>query len=182
MLWRVYYPCYIYLFVRSKLEYASVVWFPHYKNRVDILERVLRRFLKFLSFRADGIYPPIGYSQFKLLERFSVLSLSERSKTAKVIFLFKLLNSNFDCPSLLSQIKFHIKYRSYGPRYKSLLYLQTPRTEILKYSPLQMMCRIGNYASQHVDLFDTTINELKRLSFSDISWSFMESCFVYVLS
>jgi hypothetical protein len=35
-------------------------------------------FLKYLCFREDGRYPPIGYSQTILLEHFSFKSLSER--------------------------------------------------------------------------------------------------------
>ena len=156
-------------FVRSKLEYASVVWFPHYKCHIVNLERVLRRFLKYLCFRTDGFYPSVGYSQIILLERFAVQTLTQRSKVAKVIFLQKLLNSMLDCPSLLAQINFHVNVRSYSSRQGSLFYNHTPRTNVLKYSPLQTMCRLGNYVNLHLDLFHTTVNELRSLKYSDLS-------------
>ena len=155
-------------FVRSKLEYASVVWFPHHKNHTENLERVLRRFLKYLCYRVDGTYPPVGYSYCRLLERFSFQSLSERNKTAKIIFLYKILNSVFDCPCLLAQISFHINVRAYNTRNMSIFYIEKSRTDVLKYSPLWTMCRLGNYAHNQTDLFTTKISELKKLDFSEL--------------
>ncbi|KAJ3640988.1 hypothetical protein Zmor_027519 [Zophobas morio] len=39
-------------FIVSKLEYASVVWSPYYLRHELILERVQRRFMKFLSLKS----------------------------------------------------------------------------------------------------------------------------------
>jgi hypothetical protein len=44
-------------FVRSKLEYASVVWSTGYKSQIEDLEKIQRRLLKYLSFKVDGTYP-----------------------------------------------------------------------------------------------------------------------------
>ena len=43
--------------IKSKLQYAALIWFPNYDIHVDRLEYVQRRFLKYLSFKLDGIYP-----------------------------------------------------------------------------------------------------------------------------
>ena len=56
--------------VRLKLEYASFVWCPTYKIHSANLERVQRRFLKYMVFRQDGIYPAVGYPHQDLLNRF----------------------------------------------------------------------------------------------------------------
>jgi hypothetical protein len=93
-------------FVRSKLEYASIIWFPHHAVHIASIEHLQRRFLKYLCFREDERYPPIGYSQTILLERFSFKTLSERNKLINLLFLYKILHNLIDCCSLLSQINF----------------------------------------------------------------------------
>jgi hypothetical protein len=45
-------------FIRSKLDYAV---------SVAIIERVQRRFLKYVWFRVKGVYPQIGFPQSELL-------------------------------------------------------------------------------------------------------------------
>ena len=41
-------------FVRSKLEYASIVWAPSAQTHTLAFEKIKRRFLKFLAFKVDG--------------------------------------------------------------------------------------------------------------------------------
>ena len=153
--------------VRSQLEYASVVWFPHYSNYRQNLERVVRRFFKYLCYRNDGVYPVQGYSHTRLLERFSAQSLTDRNKRARVIFLHKLINSIFDCPRVLAQLNFHISARPYHTRCKNLFYVYVSRTDVLKYSPLYTMCELGNHVHNELDLFHCTIRELKKSEFAE---------------
>ena len=94
--------------VRSKLEYGSLIWYPYYDIYKNSLERVQRRFLKFLAFKLDGTYPERGCNHANLLSRFNLLSLEHRRITASLIFLFKLLHNLIDSPALLSQVLFHI--------------------------------------------------------------------------
>jgi hypothetical protein len=46
--------------VRSRLEYTSTVWAPYYLYAKAGLERVHRRFLKYLFHKVEGHYPPRG--------------------------------------------------------------------------------------------------------------------------
>ena len=45
-------------FVRSRMEYAALIWYPIYNVHIDRLEGVLRLFLKYLCFLVDNVYPP----------------------------------------------------------------------------------------------------------------------------
>jgi hypothetical protein len=47
-------------YVRSKLEYGSIIWDPGYQRYVGKIETIQRRFLKFLAFKTDGVYPERG--------------------------------------------------------------------------------------------------------------------------
>ncbi|XP_044745912.1 uncharacterized protein LOC123307602 [Coccinella septempunctata] len=62
--------------VRSKLEYGCVVWNPGYKIHIESLEKIQRRFLKYVSFKIDGVYPCRGIQDGYLLSRFNVNSFA----------------------------------------------------------------------------------------------------------
>jgi len=65
-----------------------------------MIERVQRKFLKFLSFKADGVYPDGGIDNPILFERFQMNSLECRRNLHCVIFLYN--------PSLLSRLSFSV--------------------------------------------------------------------------
>ena len=58
--------------VLAKLEYCSVIWFPIYTCHVNDIEKLQRRFLKFLAFKCDGVYPERGVPQNELSGRFGI--------------------------------------------------------------------------------------------------------------
>lgn len=37
-------------FVRSKLEYCSVIWSPHYSVHINRIEKIQKRFVKFMTY------------------------------------------------------------------------------------------------------------------------------------
>lgn len=125
-------------FVRSRLEYASIIWCPHYNIHVQNVERVQRRLLKFCCYKEDGVYPPIGLPNSDLLDRFSLDSLQMRREKSQIIYLYKLLNNMVDCPQILSMLNFHVPRPSV--REKPTFHLDTPRTNVKKFSLLYGMC------------------------------------------
>lgn len=146
-------------FVRSKLEYASTVWNPNYQVHIDRLESVQRRFLKLLSFKIDGSYPPIGIPHQELLERHSITSLTRRRDCSSVIFIFKLLNNIIDCPYFLERLQFHVPRLLSRAHY--YFYLSAPRTNVLKYSPFYIMCNNCNLLHSQIDIFNCSIRIIK---------------------
>lgn len=145
-------------FVKSKLEYAALIWQPGYNTYTECLENVQRRFLKFLSFKLDGQYPAIGTPQVQLLNRFSMLSLQNRRKSQSLIFLRKLLTNKIDCSEILKQLIFYIPRNE--TRFQHTFYLTTPRTNVLKFSPLYFMCQNCN-EFPNIDIFNSNYNTLK---------------------
>lgn len=140
-----------YTFIRSKLEYASLVWNPIYNCQVTSIESVQRRFLKYLSYRLDGMYPLRGLAHDQLLSRFNEPSLATRRKVVAAKFLYNLLNNGVDCVSLVNRIVLHVP-RVEG-RYQPTFHTQTARTNMLYRSPMHFMCSVYNGVSHLCDIF-----------------------------
>lgn len=148
-----------YAFVRSKLEYASAVWRPHYQVHVDRLEKVQRSFLKFLSFKSDGLYPAVGTPHHELLRKHSFTELNNRRDYYSFIFLYKLVNNQISCVALLEKLNFYICRPN--SRISNTFYLPTPRTNVLKFAPLHMMCTICNSVSSTLDIFHSASGQIR---------------------
>lgn len=146
-------------FVRSKLEYASLIWCPSYDIHIKNLEAVQRRFVKLLWFRSDGTYPTIGFPQNDLLKRYSMSTLEDRRIYFSQVFLFKSLNNDFDVPDIISKLNFHVPRLT--SRTTQVFYLPTPHTNILKDSPLFTICNNFNNLCSDLDIFNCSLNDIK---------------------
>lgn len=126
-----------YALVRTKLEYASMVWYPYYVHQQISLERVQRRFLKYLTFKSTGVYPGHEVDYSSLLVQHGIQSLSCRRERYSARFLLDLLTNRIDSPSLLSQIYFNVPARM--TRNHTLINTPRARTNILIKSPIGHM-------------------------------------------
>ena len=77
-------------FVRSHLEYGQVIWTPHLKKYITILENVQRRATKLV----DGFYH-MSYSE--RLKKLNLPSLVYRRARRDMIEIFKLFHSYDNC-------------------------------------------------------------------------------------
>lgn len=136
--------------IRTRLEYAALIWFPIYRCYIDQLEYVQRKFLKFLSFLTDGFYPPRGSDHQILLSRFNFASLETRRTCIIVAFLYNLVNHNLDCSWLLEKINYAV------PRVSSRQNLTfsyfTGRSNVFLRSPIVLMCRHFNFICSSCDI------------------------------
>lgn len=138
--------------IRSRLEYCSVIWYPYYKAHIHSIELVQRRYLKFLSFLEDGVYPIRGIDYTLLLTRFSFISLETRRTISVIKLLHNILNNNLDCSYLLSKINFFVPRSPSSVRRPITFYNQTSRTNILFHSPVSLMCYEFNKFSSKCDI------------------------------
>src|SRR3978361_1267107 len=148
-------------FVRSRLEYASLIWCPYYDVHTGSLERVHRKFLKFLAFCYDETYPVRGFPQDLLLERFSLPALEQRRGSFSLVFLYKLLHGRRDCGQIIDKLTFHSSRDA--SRHKQCFYLSTPRTSILKNSPLYRMCDNYNRCCGEIYVFTCSLKSIRLL-------------------
>ncbi|RZC41200.1 hypothetical protein BDFB_012398 [Asbolus verrucosus] len=141
-------------FVRSKLENACVIWDPHSKNHIDLLESVQRKLLKYICYIQDGVYPRQGYPQEVLLSRYNREFLAVRRLYFSAMFLYKVLRGFVSNYSILEQINFHVS--SINLRNQKMIYLKTPRINLLKFSPLYGASMILDEIEKDFDLLSVT--------------------------
>jgi hypothetical protein len=88
-------------FVRPKMEYASCVWSPFYDVRVDKVERLQRRFIRYalrsLGWTDNFDLPP--YEHRCALLRLD--TLVKRRSIACIMFIFDILGGEMNSPNLL---------------------------------------------------------------------------------
>lgn len=147
--------------IKSKLQYAALIWFPCYETHVDRLEYVQRRFLKYLSFKQDGTFPPRGFDHKLLLQRFDFLSLKQNTILASQLFLFKICNNLVDSGELLNNLNFFVP--SMNTRSHHRFYLDNFRTNLARKAPIYRACSWFNQLSNtsDIDLFHGSVNSFK---------------------
>ena len=87
--------------VRSRLEYASLVWDPLSKVHIDCLERIQKKILRLLYYKKHGIYPhylnhPV--STANLAAEFHLTPLEVRRMQSKILFVRALISGEMDFP------------------------------------------------------------------------------------
>lgn len=148
-------------YVRSNLEYASQVWNPMYNVYVSRLEKIQRRFVRFLNYKFKS---NLEYTEACC--RHHLLPLVKRREMADVIYLYKIVTGLIDCPQLLSAIRFNIPVRT--NRYQRVFLISSASTNYRRNSYLQRVCDNLNKLVQHVDidLFNTSISSLRSTLYS----------------
>ena len=98
--------------VRSKLEYASVIWNSISIHQSDRIERVQHKFLKCLHKRITGFY----CDDINLLcNIYNLQSLKSRRTIFDNIFLYKCINAKFNVNALTSFFGLHVPRISTRP-------------------------------------------------------------------
>ena len=144
-------------YVRSKMEYCSVVWAPYYQVYRDMIEKVQRRFLKYIYYRTHGVYPERGYDHSLLLDEFYFSSLEKRRTIACLVFMYKLVNEHISCPSLKNQIDFYSHRDS--SRLQRTFACPRANTNLMLKSPIYYMTSTFNRILGRTDVLNCSLNE-----------------------
>lgn len=140
--------------VRSRLEYASVVWSPHTKRNIIALERIQRRATRFIVGR-ELSYP-------ERLNHLHLLPLTYRREICDIIFLFKCLRGL--CHVDISN---YVTFRSCDKPLRNIDYLTLKipfsRTEAFKNSYFVRVCRLWNILSLHIRESESLLGFRRKL-------------------
>jgi hypothetical protein len=145
--------------VRSNLEFASIVWSPYFAVHINSIEKVQKKFLRYLYFKETGHFTfDIPHNQ--LLSIFEMESLEKRRKLAHLLFLFKLLRGEIMDSFCLSKINFYVP--TFYNRSRNLFNINFSHTRAQFSSPLNTMMRLYNSLPGEVDIFANNIYQYKR--------------------
>ena len=153
-----------YSYVRSRLEYACVIWFPKCFAYVQAIENVQSRFLKMLTYQKTSFYPKqVPY--IDLVTSFNFQTLENRRKLLDLLFLYKVLNNKIDCPELLSSVCLRIPTGRTRPGNTGVFFCKKARTNVLNKSPLWRICASYNESivqSDALDIFSLSESVFKK--------------------
>lgn len=110
-------------YVRSKLEYGSIVWDPYYTVHSDRLERVQRRYTRFIFYQIGHRVKPEYNVRCALL---GLQTLSYRRTFLQAMFIRDLFSSSILCDEIRSF--FIMRDTSYNLRRNNLLLEPLHRT------------------------------------------------------
>lgn len=144
--------------VRSVLEYNSVIWCPMYNCHVQRLERVQNKFAKFLLYKLR--FPYEGLSYQNRIQLAGIESLERRRQNALVLFLFKLINGQMDCSSLLSLILLKTPQRT--TRSRQVFHVRHHRTNYGSQSFCDRLMKNYDTNFGSVDLFMYSFDVFKQ--------------------
>ncbi|BES95313.1 WD repeat domain 59 [Nesidiocoris tenuis] len=136
--------------VRPLMEFSTVVWSPGYGNARQALERVQRRFLRYLSLRS-GV-PWEDFDCGAMMAKTGLDSLELRRELFDVLFLQKLIRNEVDSSLLLSRLNFYAP--PYRTRQNQVFYMRSSPTNYLINRPLSRMQRLYNRVASDVDALD----------------------------
>lgn len=145
--------------VRPHLEYASIVWMPAADCNKNLIEKVQKRFLRYLYVRTYNEYP-ILISYNRLLHMYNYTSLLHRRNCQAVIFVYYIINS--------------IKYRNCDILHFIKLKVPKPNLRILNKdtfvttnskSPINLMlCECNKIlGALNIDIFNISLSNLKEI-------------------
>lgn len=146
-------------FVRSRLEYACVVWSPYHNNYIRSIEVIQNRFLRFLYFIKNGNLCPNDFSTAELRSIFGIESLKVRRDYFSLVTLYRIIKNDTDSPCLFNRFSWYVP----SLRRNRGLEFFVPRSNTINHynSPLNVMRRSFNRISGHIDIFFDTLFQLR---------------------
>lgn len=147
--------------VRSRLESGAVIWNPFHITYREALERVQKRFLRFLFYKCFNVYTyTIPYHE--LLMMFGFRGLALRRTLMGLVFLCRLARGGVGDAASLARLS--IRVPSFQSRNKLLFSLPHCRTASHASSPLFQLMRSYNIlisVNNDIDLFFDSPNVFK---------------------
>ena len=142
-------------YIRSCLDYCSPVWCPNNKCMTNKLERVQKKFVKFLCFLNSVDYSNNRYEE--LCKHFQLTTLEQRRKITDLVLFHKILHGKVKCPSLLSCIFLNVPPKR--TRHTKAFSVKNCRLQVRKNDFIPRTISNAN-ALENVDFFDDTLSKL----------------------
>lgn len=151
--------------VRPHLEYASVIWSPQGGVNIDLIEKVQKRFLRYLYVRKNNAYPYM-VSYMSMLKSFHLITLERRRSLQAVLFIYSIVNNlKYKDLLIINSIQFLVPKINLRLKNKKIFY-----TNPVDCSPINaMLLECNKFIEEcNVDFFNSNLG-LINSCFSVIS-------------
>lgn len=150
--------------VRPHLEYASIIWTPTAECNRDLIEKIQKKFLRYLYFKQNGVYPvfPLLVSYKNMLSSFNFQDLHARRIVQCLIILYNIINNyKLNNSDLINNIKFHV------PKISLRRTTNSNKTFNI-YTVSSYMCHILDECNAvlsqfNIDIFHTNVKEINKI-------------------
>ena len=142
--------------VRSILEYASSIWCPYLLYQINYSESIQHKFLRRLAFLNDTPMCYTNHNYTFIEQRFCIPTLERRRKISYMIFLFKILYNEIDCPKLRSLITLRTSARVTRQNY--LFVVKFYRLFLTSNNVISRMVHLGNQFHTSIDFFTSSLS------------------------
>jgi hypothetical protein len=144
--------------VRSRIEYNSPIWSPYYTVHSNNIERIQRKFLRYVGYLLHIPVEEIDYSY--LLSLLNMSTLSDRRIISDLGLLFRIVRGQLDCFDLTRMISYHVPTRT--TRQVETFHTDIMDTNYLYNSPINRLHRLGNIHGHLSDIFVDTLCTFRR--------------------
>lgn len=145
-------------YVRSILEYCSIVWSPFSSTHENRIESVQKQFLLFALRKLGWTRLPLPSYEARCM-LINIQTLKKRREFAMVSFVNDIVSHRIDSMTLLSKLNFYAPSRQL--RSRSIFYTNHHRTNYAKFEPLNQIMSVYNKHCETID-FTMTKSELKQ--------------------
>jgi hypothetical protein len=143
-------------YVRSCLEFASVIWNPQYVTYISRIERVQNKFLKHLNYRCKQ-----SFENHTQSARFHKIDTLENMRIKfDLVFLYKIIHNITDSSELLTNITFNCPSRP--SRFPSTFRIPLCNTNYIQHSFFLRVCSNYNSFFRDVDIFQLPLSKFKN--------------------
>lgn len=142
--------------VCSILEYACVIWHPQYNVYIDRLERIQKKFTRFLDYR---FFPNNKLPYNLRLQRYDIMSLRCRRFFMDMVTVYKIVNCTYNT-NLIEYLNFNTP--NYNTRQLTTFYTDNRATSSGKNSPVIRICNNYNANFSSCDLFFESFKVYKK--------------------
>lgn len=138
--------------VRSNLEFASVIWSPHYVTHKKFVERTQKQIVMLLNGdfrrqREENNYVLSPYTDRCV--SLDLQTLVRRRVNASALFIHSIINGKYNAPALRSKLQLNRGVRTI--RNPEFIRLAICRTDHSTASPFNNACRIFNCTALFID-------------------------------
>lgn len=138
-------------YVRSYLEYASVVWHPRQLSYINKIESIQKKFLIYALRRSvwrgrDFRLPPY-------IERCQSIGIEPLWRRRINLFVFDLLRNRLKAPALMNRIRLKVPVRTF--RSAEFFVIDFHRTDYGQHEPINSILRMFNVFSH---LYSSTVS------------------------